>query len=349
MKFIIVDNVKFIDSNLKSIELNKLYKNIRLLGNNNKLYTVNNISTEIKNNAIKFSPYKGTEFYISEDNSIYTRKYIKSVIDNNKDEFTNVNFCYQYCERKKIFYDRSIKLMRCEQLTFEEVKLFGHPYIFGLWLTKYSLHIDNIHEKVKDKINNIGSQCEIGKKFWTKYNKICSDSNYLDIFFKKLKEDDSIVIKYLKKYIKNSEFYRKEVFCGIWDGNLGCTKDTSYTLDMTMKKEYLLDTISLLARSLGFLVTKCKTELYTVLEDIEEDNRSKRRKIINNVYRLYISGDPFGLGVINENKLAIHERKSNKNWLVTGFSIEKEDNKLMYKLEVDDDAELLTEDFFIIS
>jgi hypothetical protein len=347
MKFIIVDNVKFIDSNLKSIELNNLYKNIKLLGNNSKLYTVYNISTEVKNDVIKFYPNKGTEFYVSRENSLFTRKYIKRVIDDNKDEFTNVNFCYEYCDRKKIFYTRSIKLMRCGQFDFEEVKLFVHPYVFGLWLTKYSLHIDNIHEKVKEKINNIGSQREINKKFWIKNSKIYSDANYLDIFFKKIKEDDSLVMKYLKKYIKNSELYKKELFCGIWDGNLGCTKETSYTLDMTMKKEYLLDTISLLARSLGFLVTKCKTELYTVLEDIEESDRNKRRKIINNVYRLYISGDPFALGVSNENKLAIHERKTNKNWLVTGFSIEKEMNKLMYKLEVDDDAELITEDFFI--
>jgi hypothetical protein len=348
MKLIIVDNVKFIDSNLKSIELNNLYKNIKLLGNNNKEYTIYNISTETKNSVIKFTPYKGTEFYISKVNNLYTRKYSKTLIDENKDEFIIVEYCYNYCEQKKIFYDRRIKLMRCCSFEFEEVKLFIHPYVFGLWLTKYNLHIDNIHEKVKEKINFIGSNSEISKKFWIKNSKICSDSNYLDVFFKKLKEDDMLVIKYLKKYIKNSEFYRKEVFCGIWDGNLGSTKETSYTLDMTMKKEYLLDTISLLARSLGFLVTKCKTELYTVLEDIEEADRSKRRKIINNVYRLYISGDPFGLGVINENKLAIHERKSNKNWLVTGFSIEKIESRLMYKLEVDDDAELLTEDFFII-
>ena len=92
MKFITVSGVKFIDSNLKSIELNNISRNIKLLGNNNKLYTVYTISTEVKNDVIKFYPNKGTEFYISRENSLFTRQYIKRVIDDNKDEFTNVNF-----------------------------------------------------------------------------------------------------------------------------------------------------------------------------------------------------------------------------------------------------------------
>ena len=92
-------------------------------------------------------------------------------------------------------------------------------------------------------------------------------------------------------------------------------------------------------RACGFLVN---------IKETDKERYSTKRQKIESKLRLYASGELNDLPSIKCNKIN-PGRKSKRDWTICYFSLGFHQNVEGYEIEIDDNENILTEDFFILS
>jgi replicative DNA helicase len=134
------------------------------------------------------------------------------------------------------------------------------------------------------------------------------------------------------EYIANSRQVRLELLAGLLDSD-GSLSHCGY--EITQKNEVLARQIKYLADSLGF-----KTHITTKSATI------KNRAFVGQVWRVHIYGDVEQIPVLIQRKKAA-PRKINKDWRVTGITIEKDTVDDYFGFTLDGDGLFLLGDMTV--
>jgi hypothetical protein len=312
---------------------------INCINKDSKPVKIHRITKCIKD-AVQIIPSKGISFICGKNTNIYIKRYSKSTKVNNNIQTLSLNEITSL-ESKLNFFHKRVKIIRCTFIDFKDTTPKIHPYIHGLFNSKESCIIQTADLDIINKINTLGKEKD-EQSFWidttTKY--IHSKFNWLT---KELKRTDNIFQNYYEKsipheYVQTTNNNIKDYLAGLIDGGLGNIKSENHTIDITSRSQSFINSLSIMFRSCGFLVN---------IKETDKERYSTKRQKIENKLRLYASGEITDLPSIKCNKIN-PGRKSNRDWTICYFSLGFHQNIEGYEIEIDDNENILTEDFFII-
>ena len=218
------------------------------------------------------------------------------------------------------------------------------PYMIGLWLGDGNTNgpmIWNIDEEVIDYIYEYATQRNMSVTVYEQHNKktkccgynLITEGKKLNPLRKLLKEFVMDNIKFIpEKYITSSVDQRLQLLAGLIDsdGYIDNKRGVGRGVEIAQKSKPLSDAICKIGRSLGFRVSRSE------------------KNINGTTYQtMYISGDLSKLPLKIKRKRQ-SERNSNKDYLRTGFTVEKLPESEYVGLVVDGNHRFLKSDFTVI-
>ena len=209
-------------------------------------------------------------------------------------------------------------------INFDEKQLSVDPYFLWVWLwdwNTYSPWITSIDNEIIDYVRGYAEELglEIRQSWITYYLKKEVRSRYWFSGYSHLREIDVLWNKHIPiNYLTSSEAQRLELLAWLVDTDgevaYGASRTPRYSI--TQKSEKLARDIMMLARSLWFRSNITKSIKVCT-------NATRKDYIPWEYFKVSINGDVWRIPCkIERKKYKEKERRHNKDWLVTKFSVE---------------------------
>lgn len=248
-----------------------------------------------------------------------------------------------YLKLAPVVRDR-LKLFRTG-VDFAVKKIELEPYFLGLWLGDGKSNMPYIYtmdKEIKQYIYSFAQKMGATIRCYGRKNNRAKDyritypqNNHFNPILNLLRQYNLINNKHIpKEYLTNSRKIRLKVLAGLIDSDGYHNKKGGYQI--STKFDQLKDDILYLCRSLGFAAYSKK-----VIKGIKSSGFK------GEYWNITISGNTNEVPVLLPRKKA-HNRKMNKDVLVTGFKVESLGVGDYYGFETDGDHRYLLSDFTVM-
>lgn len=284
----------------------------------------------------KIIPNRGGEPFIVNKNHKLSLKFKRSGHSRNNEV---VNMSVKDYLEGDFTQKRSYKLWRAS-VEFEEKPLEIEPYFLGLWLGDGNSRDQRICTPEKEVVSYLRDYNKRRGGVFNEYKKkgenasmyTVGGKNSIVTFLKKINLYKNKHIPHIYKC--NSKKNRLELLAGLIDSD-GYVDKTGYVFCNTNKT--LIEDTLFLARSLGF---QC-----TMSEGFSKKFRTSI-KTNKKFYKVFINGDCDKIPTKIKRK-QVEKRKINKDWSITGFTVEEMPEDNFYGFTLDGDHLYMIDSFIV--